>query len=308
MQASAFEAALEEGGPILIDGGLATYCESVGLNISGKLWSAALLESDPGALVAAHRAFLEAGARIIATASYQASRKAFAAAGMTERQADKLMSDSVTLARAARDDFLAEHAGLRTPLIAASVGPYGAALADGSEYRGDYRVEARELADFHRERLTLFDNSAADVLACETIPSYLEAQVLGELLQHVTTPAWVSFSCRDGTRISDGTPLADAVDLFSEHPRVLAVGVNCTPPQFMLGLIREIRSALPGKAIIVYPNSGERYDASTRTWSGTATPTDWSIAVREWVDAGATLVGGCCRTGPEHIRAMAKHL
>ena len=298
---------LAKDSPIVIDGGLATQCESQGCDISGPLWSAKLLESDPGAIVDATRAYLDAGAEIIATASYQASRQACAAAGLSADAADRLLLRSVELAAEARDAYVNDNPERKDDiLIAASIGPYGAALADGSEYRGDYRVPARELLAFHEERLELFDESAVDVLACETIPSYVEAQALGELLEHVQTPAWVSFSCRDAEHISDRTPVEDAVDLYLGHWRVLAVGVNCTPPQYISELIGRIRRTLPDKAIVVYPNSGERWDSETRSWSGTATSTEWAAAARQWADAGAQLIGGCCRTGPEHIAAIAK--
>ncbi len=219
------------------------------------------------------------------------------------------MLSSVALAAQARAEYLLNHPGTRhTILIAASIGPYGAVLADGSEYSGAYDVSASELGEFHADRIALLDRSDADLLAFETIPSCFEAEVLADLLQDVQSPAWVSFSCRDDTAISDGTPIEEAVRLFEDHPRVLAVGVNCTPPQYMLPLIRKIGAAVPEKAILVYPNSGESYEVGTRSWSGTATPTEWSKAARTWVDAGAHLIGGCCRTGPEHIRAIAASL
>jgi homocysteine S-methyltransferase len=297
---------LRAGAPIVIDGGLATQCQAQGCDISGPLWSAKLLESGPDALIAATRAFLDAGAEIIATASYQASRRGCIAAGLGADAADRLLARSVEIAAEARDAYERDNPERRgRVLIAASIGPYGAALADGSEYRGDYRVPARELLAFHKERLLLLDRTAADVLACETVPSYIEAQVLGELLEHAETPAWVSFSCRDGGTISDGTPIEDAADLYLGHHRVLAVGVNCTPPQYITGLIGRIRKTLPDTAIVVYPNSGEIYDVRTRSWSGTATPTEWASAARTWIEAGARLIGGCCRTGPEHIAAIA---
>ena len=216
---------------------------------------------------------------------------------------------SVKLATKARDAFLADHPGYQpVPLIAASIGPYGAITHDGAEYTGDYAIGADELRAFHEERLTLFDSSAADVLALETIPSRTEAGVLADLLHDRLTPAWVSFSCRDGRHISDGTPIEDVVALFGHHPGVAAVGINCTPPQYALSLIARVASAAPDKAIVAYPNSGEWYDASAGGWSGTITPLDCGAAASQWVAAGAKIVGGCCRMGPAHIRAMAKHI
>jgi len=275
---------------VIIDGGLATQLEAQGCNINNPLWSASVIASNPQAIVDAHRAYLEAGAQIIITASYQAT------------DPDMLLR-SVALAREARDDFAAGGGGYA--LVAASIGPYGAVLSDGSEYRGDYAIDADELHDFHHGRLELLDTSGADLLACETIPSLTEGIVLGGLLRDAQSPAWISFSCRDGECINDGTPIEEAADLFRDHPRVLAVGINCTRPQFAVSLIRRIRAVLPGKAIVAYPNSGEEFDASDKTWSGTVTANDWAAAAQTWVSAGASIIGGCCRTGPAHIRAMA---
>jgi len=290
---------------MLLDGGLATQLEAQGCDIGNALWSASLLLSDPQSIVDAHRAYLDAGAECITSASYQASREGFARHKLSAAHADELMVISVRLAEQARSAFLASGPGVDIePLVAASIGPYGAILHDGSEYRGDYGVSAQSLLDFHVSRLALFDTSGADVLAVETIPSLAEAEVLAELLAECSTPAWISFSCRDGSHISDGSPIADAAALFRGHPTVMAVGLNCTPPQFALRLIEEIHAAVPDKAIIVYPNSGEYYRADTNTWSGTTTAGDFGAAARAWVAAGAGIVGGCCRIGPAHIRAM----
>jgi homocysteine S-methyltransferase len=285
-----FASLLKRGSPLVIDGGLATQLEAQGCNINNPLWSASVIASNPQAIIDAHRAYLEAGAEIITTASYQATD-----AGMLKR--------SVELALHARDEFEASGGG--HALVAASIGPYGAVLSDGAEYRGDYAIDADELYDFHRGRLELLDTSAADLLACETIPSLTEAIVLGRLLRDARSPAWISFSCRDGECINDGTAIEEVVDPFRDHPRVLAVGINCTRPQFAVSLIGRIRAVLPDKAIVVYPNSGETFDASDKTWSGTVTAEDWAAAAQSWVAAGATIIGGCCRTGPAHIRAIA---
>ena len=174
---------------------------------------------------------------------------------------------SVELAIQARDEFMADNPGTDPPMVAASVGPYAAAMHDGSEYTGAYDTSARSLRDFHESRLALLDTSAADLLACETIPSYLEAQVLAELLRDVRGPAWVSFCCRDEQHISDGKPLREAALLFRDHPQVLAVGINCTPPQYVSQLIRVLRDATPGQAIVVYPNSGETFRSADNSWA-----------------------------------------
>jgi homocysteine S-methyltransferase len=305
MRKDAFVERLRSSTPLLLDGGLATQLEAQGCDIGNALWSASLLIENPRAIVEANRAYLDAGADCIATASYQASREGFARRGLSAEEADALMRRSVDLAVQARDEYRAANDDTgEPPLIAASIGPYGAMLHDASEYRGDYGVAAPTLRAFHESRLRLFDASVADVLALETIPSALEADVLAELLRNCETPAWVSFSCRDGESISDGTPIGEAARLFADHRVVVAVGINCTPPQYAEELIRRVRRAVPGKAVIAYPNSGEFYNVEDNSWTGTSTPLDYASAARRWVAAGASIVGGCCRTGPGHTRAM----
>ena len=300
-----FVEALGRNQSLLLDGGLATQLEAQGCDIGNTLWSASLLQTNPNAIVDATRAYLDAGAECVATASYQASREGFAGLGLSADEASALMLLSVQLAATARDDFLAANPGADfVPLIAASIGPYGAMLHDGSEYKGRYGVSAQTLSEFHAERLQLFDACHIDVLAIETIPSMLEAEVLVDLLADCDTPAWVSFSCSDDTHVVDGTPIADAVTLFKDHPTVVAVGINCTPPQYAAELVRKVRIAAPDKAVIAYPNSGEVYHVEDNSWSGTVTPGDCADAALAWVKAGAKIVGGCCRMGPAHIRAM----
>lgn len=303
--ASEFALRLSGDAPIIIDGGLATQLEAQGQDIHNPVWSAAILKSNPQAIVDAHRAYLDAGAECIISASYQANRHGFGLLGVDEQEADRLIQDATALATRARAEYLHDSPHCVTePLVAASVGPYAAVVHDGSEYTGDYGVGAEEILRFHEERLHILDESGADLLACETVPSFDEAKVLCELLVDVQTPAWLCFSCRDGAHISDGTPIGEAASLFRDHPRVLAVGVNCTPPQFITSLIGELQAAVPDKSIVVYPNSGEQYVSDSNTWIGTATPIECGAAAQQWVAAGAKIVGGCCRMGPSHIRAM----
>jgi homocysteine S-methyltransferase len=306
--ADAFREALDRAQPLILDGGLATQLEAQGCDLGNALWSASLLIENPRAIVDANRAFLDAGAECIASASYQASREGFALRGLSADESDELMLRSVELAIRARDEFVAATSRDFVPLVAASLGPYGAVLHDGSEYRGDYTITADDLRRFHEARLRLFDASGADVLAFETVPSLPEAEVLADLLLHCKTPAWVSFSCKDDAHISDGSPIETAVALFRDHPVVEAIGINCTPPQFATALIRRIREVVPDKAIMAYPNSGETYDAKTSSWFGTAEPVDYAAAAREWHAAGAKVIGGCCRTGPAHIAAIREAL
>lgn len=309
LEKNAFAHALERGVPMILDGGLATQLEAQGCDISNDLWSASLLQSDPEAIVTATRAYLDAGAECVATATYQASRSGFVASGLTGEKADELMLLSVELAARARSRFMQENPDLDfLPLIAASIGPYGAMLHDGSEYTGDYGVTAEELREFHQSRLQLLDSSDADVLAVETIPSRVEAEVLVDLLGHCETPAWISFSCCDGAHVVDGTAVEDVASMFADHPTVVAVGVNCTPPQFVPELVGRLKSAAPHKVVAAYPNSGETYHVEDNSWSGTVTPVDCALAAQSWVAAGAGIVGGCCRMGPKHIRAIREML
>jgi homocysteine S-methyltransferase len=304
-----FEEALLREEPVLLDGGLATELEAQGFDIAGELWSAALLKSNPAAIINAHRAYLDAGAECIISASYQASRPGFMSLGLSAAAADQLIASSVELACIARDEFLAANPAVGSfPMVAASIGPYGAALADGSEYTGSYDISAATLREFHESRLEILDNSGADLLACETIPDIVEAQVLCDLLKGTMTPAWISFSCRDEERISDGTKLREAVAMFADHPGVLATGINCTPPDLITALIGEARKGAPKKAVVVYPNSGETYHAEDNSWSGSAGGADPEFDVAAWLDAGAKLIGGCCRTGPAHIAAIRGRL
>ncbi|MGI9200403.1 MAG: homocysteine S-methyltransferase [Woeseiaceae bacterium] len=288
-----FNALLDAGLPIVIDGGLATQLEAQGCDLSNPLWSASMIQSDPLQIVAAHRVYLDAGARIIISASYQTTEP-------------NLVAGAAHLALRARDEFVADNADAEFPLVAASIGPYGAVRSDGSEYTGDYDKDRAGLVSFHEARIAQLDVSAVDILACETIPSIDEASALSELLLGVATPAWVSFSCRDDARINDGTRIEIAAQLFQDHPNVKAIGVNCTAPQYVESLIGKIRASLPDMPIVVYPNSGEKFDAGSKTWSGMTTTDDWVAAAAAWRVAGASIIGGCCRTTPEHVAAISK--
>ncbi|MGI9205453.1 MAG: homocysteine S-methyltransferase [Woeseiaceae bacterium] len=304
-----FELALQRHAVIVLDGGLATQLETMGYDLDSELWSARLLESEPRAIIDAHRNYLDAGADCIVSASYQASRKGFMSTGKSAAQADALIVSAVELAKIARAEFLDDNPTKAfQPLVAASVGPYGAAMHDGSEYTGKYGVSAAELREFHFDRLQLLDRSGADVLAVETIPNMTEARVLAELLVDVETPAWVSFCCRDSNSLSDGTSLVTAAALLEGHSRVLAVGINCTRPKYVAELITALRKAVPNKAVLVYPNSGETYNATDNSWSGTACDFDADFDVVAWRAAGAKLIGGCCRTGPDDIAALRQLL
>jgi len=283
---------------------LATSLESRGHDLSGALWSARLLADDPGAIEAAHGAFFRAGADVATTASYQASFTGFAAHGIGPEETAQLLRRSVTLARAAR----AALTDGRRRWVAASVGPYGAALADGSEYRGRYGLTVGELAGWHRPRLEVLDSAGADVLALETIPDADEAQALVAALDGLATPAWLSYSIA-GARTRAGQPLTEAFAVVADAPQVVAVGVNCCDPVDVAPAIATARE-VTGKPVFVYPNSGEGWDAAARRWTGRSRfpAADAAQWVARWVALGAAGVGGCCRVGPAEIAAVARVL
>ena len=307
MGGNPFHPLLDAQGFVVLDGGLATALEARGHRLDTALWSARLLVDAPDEIAAVHRAYLHAGADCVTTASYQATFAGFEAAGFERAEAKALLLRSVRLATEARDALHAERGGPR-PLVAASIGPYGAYLADGSEYRGAYGVPRSVLERFHRGRLELLAACGADVLACETLPSTEEAEVLLAILDDVPGVwAWMSFTCRDEERLGDGTPFVDAVRACAAHDRVAAVGVNCTHPRFVAGLLglAAAETALP---LIAYPNSGEAYDARARRWTGGADSAAWLDRAETWLAAGARVVGGCCRVGPDQIRHLRSAL
>ncbi len=297
-----FAAALAAG-PLVLDGGLSNQLESAGHDLGDALWSARLLAEEPDAVVAAHRAYYEAGAQVAITSSYQATFEGFAARGIGATEAAGLLRRSVELAREAARQATA--GGVAGPLyVAASAGPYGAMLADGSEYRGAYGLSVAELERFHRPRLEVLAAAGPDVLALETVPDADEARALLRAIRGLGVPAWLSFSAA-GDRTRAGQPLADAFALAADVPEVVAVGVNCCTPEDADRAVA-VAARAAGKPVVVYPNSGESWDARARAWCGT--PAFSADRVAAWTAAGARLVGGCCRVGPEGVAALARQL
>jgi homocysteine S-methyltransferase len=284
---------------LISDGGLATELEARGNDLSDELWSARLLVDAPHEIAAVHAAYFRAGAMIATTASYQASFEGFAARGIGPADAVRLLRRSVELAKTARDVV-----GATGQWVAASVGPYGAALADGSEYRGRYGLSVAALTKWHRPRLEVLAGAGADVLALETVPDVDEAEALVELVRRVGLPAWLSYTI-EGTRTRAGQPLAEAFAVAADVPEIVAVGVNCCAPDDVLpaiGVAREVAA----KPVIVYPNSGEHWDERRRVWTGASRFTGFSGQLaRKWVSAGARIVGGCCRVRPADIAELA---
>jgi homocysteine S-methyltransferase len=265
---------------VVLDGGLASELESRGHDLSSELWSARLLRDDPAAIDDVHRAFADAGAEVVTSASYQAS---FETLG---EDAEPLLRRSVQLAREAG-----------TTWVAASVGPYGAMLADGSEYRGDYGLTVTQLRQWHRRRLAVLADAGPDVLAVETIPCLAEVDALCAELTELDQPAWLSITCT-GAETRAGEPASEAFAMARDCDPVIAVGVNCTAPDDVAELVREAAN-VSGKPVVVYPNSGEAWDAERRRWVGE--PAFSAAAVTDWIDHGARLIGGCCRVRPEGI-------
>lgn len=280
---------------LISDGGLATELEARGHDLSGDLWSARLLMDHPDEIIAVHSAFFESGSGIATTASYQASFDGFANYGISGAEAEQLLRRSVELAKTARD----RSGG--TGWVAASVGPYGAALSNGAEYIGRYGLSVAELAEWHRHRLEILVSAGPDVLALETIPDIDEAEALIGLVQDLGMPAWLSYTI-SGDRTRAGQPLAEAFSVAAGVPEVVAVGVNCCAPTDVLNAVRVARS-VSGKPVVVYPNSGEEWDGDRRAWKGL--PGYSGDLAARWVAEGARIVGGCCRIRPADIAALA---
>ena len=287
--------AVPADGVLISDGGLATELEARGHDLSDDLWSARLLTEAPDEIVAVHQAFFRAGAQIATTASYQASFEGFARRGIGRAEAERLMRRSIELAKSARD------ASSDRGWVAASVGPYGAMLAHGEEYIGRYGLSVAELTAWHRPRLEVLTAAGPDVLALETIPDSDEAEALVGLIRELRIPAWLSYTIA-GDRTRAGQPLEEAFAIAADVPEIVAVGVNCCAPVDVAGAVDTARR-VTGKPVIVYPNSGEVWDGDNRVWVGTP-GMDTRLAT-DWVDAGARIVGGCCRVRPDDIAAMA---
>jgi len=288
----------------VLDGGMASELEYQGANIDGPLWSAHVLEDAPEKVIAVHRAYIEAGAQCILTASYQVSRMGYAEFGLAPDQAFAALLRAVSLARTAAAAF-----PKRRVVVAASLGPYGAALHNGAEYHGNYGVSFDELVEFHGGRIRVLaeaGSNAPDLLAFETLPSLEEAEAIGEALAPwPNLAAWFCFTCKDALNVAHGELLSDCAAIAARFPQTIAVGVNCTHPALIPALIGELRRATD-KPVVVYPNSGEGWDAAARCWTGSADPASYGAQAADWFTAGAQIVGGCCRTRPAHIRQVVE--
>ncbi|WP_454811233.1 homocysteine S-methyltransferase [Paenarthrobacter nitroguajacolicus] len=301
---------LNAGKDLVLDGALATELEAHGCDLEDALWSAKVLLEQPHLIKQVHRDYFDAGASVAITASYQATPQGFARRGLSVDESLELVALSVRLADEARQEALAEGSARGPLLVAGSVGPYGAYLADGSEYRGDYTLSAAEFRDFHRPRIAALVEAGADFLACETLPSFAEAEALLALVAEFDVESWFTFTLRDSGHISDGTPIADVAALLGAEPRVAAVGVNCVPLELVTEALGTLQLTL-NKPLVAYPNSGESYDAVTKTWGpseGVQGNETLAGNAAVWQDRGARLIGGCCRTTPRDIEGLAANM
>ncbi|CAK9053256.1 unnamed protein product [Durusdinium trenchii] len=285
---------------LLLDGGLATHIEELGEKIDHSLWSALCLIKNPSVIRQAHEDFYAAGARVAITASYQAHLDGFRELGVEEPEALAAMKRSVQLARE-----VAPLGGL----VAGSLGAYGASLHNGAEYTGEYPgMDRAKLLEWHRPRALALREARCDLFACETVPCLMEAEALSQLVAELKHPAWITFSCKSHTQVSSGEPIADCVRAVAENPWIVGAGVNCTHPKFVKSLVEICRAQLPPeKSVVVYPNSGEVWNGTSHSWeTGTATADSQFVDMaQEWYRSGASCIGGCCRTTPRTIKALA---
>lgn len=296
MSAATFRARLARRAPLVLDGGLASELERRGASLTSRLWSAEVLRTDPALVGAVHRAYAEAGAEVVTTATYQASFTTLAEAGLSEDESLALVKRSVALARASG-----------APFVAGSVGPYGATLEGGGEYRGDYSLSSGEYVDFHAPRVEALLAAGVDVIAAETLPVLDEAVALAALCDELGAALWLSFQCRDTRSLAGGAPVEIAAALADKSAAVVAVGVNCVSPAQVSPLLERMR-ATTTKPLVAYPNRGERWDAERRRYLPPAHDVDVAALVPRWLERGARVIGGCCRTTPDDTRALVRAL
>ncbi len=277
---------------IKLDGGLSTALENNGNKLTTSLWTGELIRTNPAQITKAHLDFSNAGAQIIITSSYQLSYSGCGARGWSEDETNQALIASTALANKAVTE------SGKDVKVAASVGPYGASLADGSEYKGNYGVSKQELRDFHARRIEVLISTSPDYLALETMPDTFEVEVLLELLSDCPIPFWVSYSCKEGNQTNAGQSFQSAVDLAQS---AMAVGINCTKPELIADLLRSAKS---NKPYVVYPNSGRVWDAKNKVWTGSAAVGFSNDLIRQWVEAGAEIIGGCCGIGATEIAQL----
>jgi homocysteine S-methyltransferase len=300
---------LARRGTLVLDGAMATELEHAGCDLNHSLWSARVMIESPEHIAAVHRSYLEAGCDLIASATYQASIPGFVAEGFSTAAAEELFSQTIRLASRERDRFVRERqiASEDEPLVAISLGPFGAYLADGSEYRGNYAATLPEIEHFHVERLARVAEEIrtghADLVAIETVPSLTEARLCARILESLQIPGWISFSCKDGRSTCEGQDIEECARVLDAATSVIGVGVNCSRPEFMAELLEGLGRGTD-KPLLAYPNSGEVYNAHTHSWHGDSILSDVETGAARWRAAGASVIGGCCRTTPSDIAEL----
>lgn len=309
MRKATIQDVLDKNGIMVIDGSMSMALEALGADNSSSLWTAAALAEQPELVKQVHLDYFRAGADCGITCSYQATIPGLTAHGYSEEEAEKIIADSVKMFLEAREEWWNEEgreAGRAYPVCLAGIGPYGAYLADGSEYRGNYGVSDQTLYDFHRRRMEILAEAGADMFLIETQPSFSEALIEAEIAEDLGVDYWISFSCRDGFRINEGDLIRDCAAALSKgYPGLKMIGVNCSKPEYIVSLIHELRNAadLP---VGVYPNSGFVYDPETKTWTVPEGRPDFGAYAFEYMKAGASAVGGCCTTNADNIRQVAE--
>lgn len=293
---------------VILDGALGTELENRGCDLNDKLWSSKVLMENPEIIKEIHKDYFAVGADCAISATYQATIEGFIDKGMTKEEAILLMKKAVQIAIDARDEFWSENQSINRPkpFVAAAVGPYGAYLVDGSEFKGGYKVTENELVEFHRERIKILIETGAEMLACETIPCLSEAKELVKVLKEFpNTYAWIAFSAKDELHISNGETIAECAAFLDKQEQITAIGINCTAPKYVYSLIKEIKNNT-SKPIIVYPNSGEVYDVTSKTWDEQCSVSNFGEDAKEWYKSGAAIIGGCCRTKPSDIAEITE--
>jgi len=294
---------------IVLDGGLATELEKAGHNLKDRLWSAKILAENPAAILNIHRSYLEAGADCIITSSYQATIKGFISAGYSKSEAVRLIKLSVRLAKDAVEQFMAMSAGKErpAPFAVSSAGCYGAFLADGSEYSGNYKLPLSEYKDFHRERVDILAEAKSEFIAFETFPNIEESMAVSELmLEYPDIHYWIVFTASDEKHISHGELFYDCVKELNGKRNLAGIGINCSRPEYVTPLLSEVASIV-AQRLVVYPNSGERFDIGCTCWTDESSKADFLLLTEEWYSHGARIIGGCCRTGPEDIQKISSY-
>lgn len=292
---------------LVLDGAMADELQRQGIDLNSKLWTASALIDQEEKVYHAHLNYFKAGANIVITDTYQANLPAFEKAGYSQKQAEEFIKKAVRIAKQARDDY--ERQTEIHNYVAGTVGPYGAYLADGNEYRGDYELSPQEYLDFHLPRLRLILAEKPDLIALETQPKLTETQVLLDwLTQHVPeVPVYVSFTLKDKTTISDGTSLAHAAQVVDKYKQVVGIGINCVAPNLVTPAL-ELLSKNTIKPLVVYPNQGASYNPEIKEWEEVKEHFDFSKLTKTWYEKGARLIGGCCTTGPKEVKQISTTL